>query len=186
MFRGMYFLLTGLESGNGSVHCAKDISEKIVALGGSMLQNEEELYSRGGGGDCFLVAAPSASRRPKFLAALSLDIPILHPQWVLEAAHSATLPDPQDYLLAAGSSPLHPYFVFRDRKHIWEGGMLAGVSVLNLAGGLWDRLLTASGATISPSRPDSIVSYRKRLLTDANPDGGESYLPAFIVVDSLA
>jgi hypothetical protein len=116
---GLAFLLTGLEASvdGAAAYSAESISRMIRALAGTLLDDEKQLFDQGTGRrrpDTFLIASPSAFRRPKFLTALSIDLPILHPQWVLDAATSPSPPPPADYLVAAGSSPLHPYFVFRE------------------------------------------------------------------------
>lgn len=119
VFRGLKFLLTGLE--NTGAFSVESISKRICAHGGTLLETEDELYcsrSRKKHSNTYLIAAPLAFRRPKFLMALSVDIPILHPQWVLDWTPSSSPSPPppslDQYMLAAGSSPLHPYFVFRD------------------------------------------------------------------------
>ena len=143
IFHGLHFLLTGLD--NTSVYNLESIEKSILGLGGNILETEDKLlccHKDGRHASTFLIASPCAFRRPKFLTALSVGVSIVHPQWVLESAsfaasqtphhahhthahHSSTPPAPvradsypdfHDYLLASGSSPLHPYFVFRQNS----------------------------------------------------------------------
>ena len=131
MLSGLKFLLTGLDSNR--LYGTEEVSQKICALGGTLLTSENELYSRRSGRrvpETYLVAVPSAFRRPKFLTALAVDIPIVHPQWIFDTAAVAqksysSPPDPAAYVITSGSSPLHPYFIFKSLPKVMSNCIMS-------------------------------------------------------------
>lgn len=124
LFAGLSFLITGLKGHDSeSMSGVPTIFRLITDNGGIVLEDEKDLLSCVSGkkvkrSDTILIAAPAAFRRPKFLAALTLGVPILHPKWVQYSLNQSILLPRADYSLPAGSSPLHPYFVFRDNSSV--------------------------------------------------------------------
>jgi len=195
IFTGLNFLMTGLPE-SSSVYNTATMTTRIHENGGAILESEKELVHPISGrvgkrAATVLIAAPAAFRRPKFLTALSAGIPIVHPMWLLESlSQSSRLPFTQ-FLLPAGSSPLHPYFVFRDGDERVDDEVCAPIfdptyPFLNLAGPMWASLLENAGAKFCSGSPASVVTYRKILVTMAFADLDCSELPSYVVVDSYA
>lgn len=123
----------------------------------------------------------------------------MHFQWITDAKDANKWLPTESYLLPSGCSALHSHNIFPSRQPSHEaaqsgGGvlgpqadesLLAGIKVLNFAGGSWDNMLLAAGATTVDSDDvllQTLQSLGARTGSSSSKGGRQSRQPVDVIL----
>jgi hypothetical protein len=130
---------------------------------------------------CTCIYLTLGCRRPAYITTIALGLPIVHSTWVIKSIQKRHILPLESYFLPSGSSPFLPHFIFA--KPLPTHGVFKNIRLANLAGGIWDRILTLSGGTlISEDKEFLLKSIGQRAL----PFKGKLLIqPDYVIIDPL-
>uniref|UniRef100_A0A915DD71 BRCT domain-containing protein n=1 Tax=Ditylenchus dipsaci TaxID=166011 RepID=A0A915DD71_9BILA len=157
MFENMKFVLTSAtRSKKTSDFNKRDYRTKIEERGGQMIEDFSALQE----GDKAFLIADTYYRTHKYLSALSLSVPCVKHNWILECVNQEHLVDHLPFMLPAGESTLDSTKIY-DWKPL-KGQLLREKRVWLGFVDIWSSIISNLGAELVEGMPQGIMDKLER------------------------